>query len=48
MNAPMMPMELNEAICKQKPGKAPGPDGITAESYHKFTLNISGTLKKIS
>lgn len=39
-------MELNEVINKQKTGKTPGPAGIPAEFYHKFSLNISETFKK--
>lgn len=38
-------MELIEAICNQKNGKTPGPDGILAEFYHKFNDIISEKLK---
>lgn len=42
-NPPLTAMELNEAIIYQKAGT----DGIPAEIYHKFNLNISELLKNL-
>lgn len=44
-NVPLTMMEFLEAICKQKKGKGPGPDGLLEEYYQKFENIPSGNLK---
>lgn len=47
LNAPIMAMEIQQAIRNTKAGKSPGPDGLSACYYKKLEKVISQPIKEV-